>query len=65
MAWCKLGEHECDDSQYIKQVQSCVECYNIAQLGTGSFCHKLSPIDHFRLTTAGYFYSEKDGYIKI
>ena len=63
--YCRLGEHMVDEVKWIKQVQSCVECYNVAQFGTGSFCHQLNPIDHFRLTTAGYFYSSEKGYQKI
>ena len=65
MAWCKLGEHEVEDSKYIRQLQSCVECYNISQLRIGGFAHKLSPLDHHKLMQAGYFYSEQTGYIKV
>lgn len=65
MSYCRLGEHDCIETEYIESNRSCVACYNIAQVGTGSFCHKLSKIDHTRLERAGYLFDEKVGYIKL
>jgi hypothetical protein len=63
--YCRLGEHDCEDSEWIRQMQTCVKCYNISQLRIGGFAHKLQPVDHFRLTAGGYFFSEQTGYIKM
>ena len=65
MSRCILGEHDVSEDTYISGLRICVDCYNISQLQVSGFAHKLQPLDHFRLTSAGYFFSPETGYVKL